>query len=516
MAQSDFDNLLKGLRNPEAFPHAVEAVRVIETHISAVLLTGEYAYKLKKPLDMGFLDFSTLARRKHFCEEEVRLNRRLAPGLYIDTVAVTGSPQAPQVGGSGEPIEYLVRMRQFNPEQQLDRLLARGELNAAHIEELVARIAAFHAEAARVAADAPLGTPEAVFAPMQQNFDQLSPLIEETQRRAQLERLAEWTRAEYDRLAPLLAERRARGFIRECHGDMHLGNMALVQGDIAIFDGIEFNDEFRWIDVANEIAFFVMDLESRGANALAHRALNAWVELTGDHQALRLMRFYQTYRAMVRAKVASIRLGQGGLAEDERTEILAAYQRYADLAERYTRDVHPAVVITHGFAGAGKTTLSTQAVETLGMIRLRSDVERKRLHGLAPDARSGSGIASGLYASDATARTYAALLDETRAALDGGFAVIVDASFLDRAHRDRFAELASTCDVSFAVLDVQAPEAHLRERIALRRDDASEASSEVLDWQLAHVDPLGDDEPVVAVDSREPLPAEALRTLLSL
>lgn len=516
MEPSDFSNLLKGLQNPAAYPHPVSTIRVIETHISAVLLTGEFAYKLKKPLDMGFLDFSTLARRKHFCEEEIRLNRRLAPDLYLDSLAVTGSPESPVIGGSGTPIEYLVRMRQFDPDQQLDQLLARGELTAAHIDALIARIAAFHAQTAQVDLASPLGQPEAVFAPMQQNFDQLHPLIDQPTRRAQLERLERWTRAEYDRLAPLLAERRENGCIRECHGDMHLGNMACIEGEIAIFDGIEFNDDFRWIDVANEIAFFVMDLESRGASTLAHRALNAWVELSGDHQALRLMRFYQTYRAMVRAKVASIRLGQPGLADTEREAVLEAYQRYADLAEHYTAGMHGAVLVTHGFAGAGKTTLSTQAIESIGMIRLRSDVERKRLHGLAPEARSGSGIGTGLYAEDATERTYAALEDRAELALDGGFPVVVDASFLARHQRKRFAELAARHDLPYLILDVQAPEPSLRARIEQRQGDASEATPDVLGWQIGHAEPLDAAEPRIEVHHHEPLPTDALRTRLGL
>lgn len=513
---SDFDKLLQGLRNPDLYPQAVSTISVIETHISAVLLTGDFAYKLKKPLDLGFLDFSTLERRKHYCEEEIRLNKRLAPDLYLDTVPITGTPDSPIIAGKGPPIEYLVRMRQFDPEQQLDRLLARGELTTSHIDNVIARIATFHAHAAKLDKDSLLGTPEAVFAPMQQNFDQLYPLITDPTRHAQIERLERWTKDSFERLAPLLAQRRAAGFIRECHGDMHLGNMVQFSNDITIFDGIEFNDAFRWIDIANEIAFFVMDLESRGASALAHRALNGWIELTGDHQAPCLMRFYQTYRAMVRAKVACIRLAQPGLSDTEREDILSAYQRYADLAERYTLAHRGALLITHGFSGAGKTTLSTQAVEALGMIRLRSDVERKRLFGMGSESRSGSGITTGLYTAEATEQTYAALIDHARWALLADFPVVVDASFLGRKQRMRFAELAYSLNVPFLILDVHASESSLRERIGLRENDASEATTAVLDWQMDHADPLEAAEPKIQVDSTQALPMDNLRTCLNL
>ncbi|WP_455380094.1 bifunctional aminoglycoside phosphotransferase/ATP-binding protein [Acidihalobacter prosperus] len=516
METSDFDQLVEGLQNPDAYPHPVSDICILETHISVVLLTGQYAYKLKKPLDMGFLDFSTLARRKHFCQEEIRLNRRLAPDLYLDMVPVSGTPDSPVVDGSGTPIEYLVCMRQFDPEQQLDKLLSRGELTTDYIDDVIARIAAFHSHASSVDQNSSFGKPESIYAPMQQNFDQLYPLIKEPERRSQLQRLEHWSRQEFERLSPLLIKRRENGFIRECHGDMHLGNMALLDSNIAIFDGIEFNDDFRWIDVANEIAFFVMDLESRGASKLANRALNAWIELTGDYEALPIMRFYQAYRAMVRAKIASIRLGQASLSEDERQETLAAYQRYADLAEYYTTSHECGLIIMHGFSGAGKTTLSSQAVEELGMIRLRSDVERKRLYGLDPEATSQSEIDQGLYSKNMNERTYNALERYAGSVLSGGFSVIIDASFLDKKRRQQFSVFAETHKVPFLILDVQAPEEQLRRRLHSRKGDASEANTRVLDWQLSQAEPLGPGEPRLEVDGREKLPATKLRARLGL
>jgi uncharacterized protein len=507
--------LLSGLSRPEAYPHSVEDLRVIETHISAVFLTGRYAYKLKKALDLGFLDFSTLERRKHFCEEELRLNRRLAPQLYIDVLPVTGTPQAPRIGGDGEALDYVLRMHQFDPDRQLDRLLERGALDTRIIDRLMPIITRFHAEAETAPADSEYGSAEAVFAPMQQNFDQLRPLITDPVQTAQLDRLEDWTRTQFEELRPLLEQRRTDGYIRECHGDMHLGNMTLMGDEIAVFDGIEFNDDFRWIDVANEIAFFVMDLESRGAGNMAHHVLNAWLEATGDYPALKLMRFYQAYRAMVRAKVASIRLGQPGLADDERAQILSAYQRYADLAESYAGDNAPALLITHGFSGAGKTTVSGQLVDELGAIRIRSDIERKRLHGLDAQADSQSQLDTGLYDPAATERTYEHLRRLAEEALAAGYSVAVDATFLKRPQRDRFAALAHAQDCPFLILSVEADEATLEARVEQRSGDASEATTEVIRYQQHSADPLAADESALVVDSLAPLPAARIRELLS-
>ncbi len=508
---TDFPRLLQGLQLKTAFPHPVHDLRVIETHISVVLLTGQYAYKIKKPLNLGFLDFSTLERRRYFCGEELRLNKRLAPQLYLDVLPITGSESAPRIGGTGSAIEYALRMHQFDPDQQLDQLLARGQLDHTLIDRLIPIIVHFHEQAAIAPTDREFGTPEAVFAPMQQNFDQLRPLIDDPKRLAQLDRLEHWTRETFSQVKNFISYRRTEGYVRECHGDMHLGNMALSAGDIVIFDGIEFNDLFHWIDIANEIAFFIMDLESRDANTLAHRSLNAWLEISGDYPALRLMRFYQTYRATVRAKVASIRLGQAGLDPATRQQILVDYQRYADLAEHYTRPSRPALLITHGPSGSGKTTLSQELIESLGAVRIRSDVERKRLAGFDIDSHTDSALGNGIYSPEWTTRTYAHLLELARLGLDAGFTIIVDATFQHRQQRDAFRRLAAEQGAPFLILDIRTDEQVLRERIRNRQHGASEANLAVLENQLYHHQPLDPDEPKLLIDNQQNLPVEAIR-----
>ncbi|HDP90302.1 MAG TPA: hypothetical protein ENN42_10195 [Thioalkalivibrio sp.] len=508
--------LIDALKNPAIWPHPSTAVEEIQTHISTVLLTGEFAYKIKKPLDLGFLNFASLADRKRYCQEELRLNRRLAPSLYLDVVAFTGSPASPAVDGEGVAFEYAVKMRQFDQDTLLDRVLERGELSLARMDEIADRVARFHAEAAVAGADLPFGTSEAVYAPMAQNFEQLAPLITDPTQKDQLARLEAWTRQRYEELKPLLDARKRDGFIRECHGDMHLGNMALIDGELAIFDGIEFNDYFRWIDVMSEIAFLVMDLDDRKAHAHAHHVLNRYLERSGDYAGLRLLRFYQVYRAMVRAKVSSIRLSQGGLAEDERARILRAYQGYADLAEHYTTLHRPAIAVTYGVSGAGKTTVSQAIVDQLGAIRLRSDVERKRLFDLPPEADSKSGMNAGIYTPEASQQTYARLHDLCAVLAESGFLTIADATFLRRGQRAPFAALAERLACPYLVLEIGADNAELRRRVVARAAegrDASEADLAVLEQQLASREPP-EGEPVFTLRSGEPLPVDGLRDRL--
>lgn len=497
MTEDPSITLIEALQNPACYTHPAAGVRLVETHISWVLLTGDYAYKIKKPVDFGFLDFSSLAKRRHCCEEELRLNRRLAPELYLAVLPITGTPAAPRLGGAGEAIEYAVQMREFPQEAQFDRVLARGELGAAQIAALAETLAAFHRAAAVAEAGGHYGSAEAVWQPVAQNFAQIRPRLAARDELDQLDALQRWSETAFASLRGVFTQRQQTGHIRECHGDAHLGNIALLDGRPVLFDCIEFNPELRWIDVMSEIAFLTMDLHDRGRPDLARRALNDYLQHTGDYAGLRVLRFYQVYRALVRAKVACLRLAQDGVSEEQGSAARQQVAAYLRLAARFTAAGPTPLMITHGLSGSGKTTLSDGVLESQGAIRLRSDVERKRLFGLAADARSGSAVNSDLYSADAGARTYHHLAELAETVLDAGFPVIVDAAFLKRAQRELFRQLAERLELPFVIFDCKAPPEQLRGRVAERATrgrDASEADVAVLERQLEHQEALGHDE----------------------
>lgn len=489
--------LVDRLLTAAAYPHPVGTIRLVETHISWVFLTGDYVYKVKKPVDLGFLDFSTLDRRHHSCAEEVRLNRRFAPDLYLDAVPIFGPAAMATVGGSGQPVEWAVRLRQFDEEARLDRLLDRGALDGPACAELAAELARVHDRLEVVDEDSPWGTPAAVATAIDDTLDHLR-----RHRADALERIDAVGRRMHERLAGCRAAieaRRRAGRVRQCHGDLHLANLVRHEGRFLAFDAIEFSDTLRWIDVASDVAFVTMDLESRGRADLAAVVTSGWIEFSGDHDALRVLPLYKAYRAVVRAAVAAIRSAQaaeeaGGDAPRSKAESAAECDRYLTLAEQLVADCRPVMVATCGVSGSGKTTLAGAVAAGLGGIRLRSDVERKRAAGMAPTERPADAAATAaLYSDTTTERTYARLADLARLALDSGTSVVVDAACNRRAERRMLATAATAAGVPFVwlVLDVSAAE--VLTRVARRQadgQDASDATAAVVREQFATREPL--------------------------
>ncbi|HUQ72341.1 MAG TPA: AAA family ATPase [Planctomycetaceae bacterium] len=496
------DPLIRSLMRPEAYPHPVERLELLETHISWVILTGPYAYKLKKPVDFGFVNFTTLERRERFCHEELRLNGRMAPDLYRAVVPVFGPREAATLVGDGEPVEYAVQMQQFPHSALLPAALEEGRLQPEHLDRFAVELARFQRTAAVADGTQPFGDPDAVRAPIDGNFAVLTTLSEQA---AAVRRLQDWSAAEFERLRPVFVARKQSGRVREGHGDLHLGNMVLLNGVVQAFDGLEFNASLRWIDVVSEVAFLVMDLQERGRPDLGARVLNHWLEETGDYAGLATWRWYFVYRALVRAKVAALRLKQPELSADDATQQHAEMANYLALAERWTQPRPTAVLITHGVSGTGKSVVSERICERFGAVRMRSDIERKRLFGQWGDP-VGPPLTGSLYAESATDRVYRERLSGlVPHVLAAGFPVIVDATFLRRELRDVFAELAARLKVPFVILDVRADLAVLRSRLLARQqvgDDPSDADACVLDQQLQTCEPLTEAERRQAIEVR--------------
>jgi len=510
--------LIRALQDPKIYPHPVDHVELIETHISWVFLAGEYVYKIKKPVNLGFVDFSTLDRRRHYCHEELRLNRRHAADLYVDVVALSGEENAPVFGADERLIEYAVRMHRFDSSQQFDRLLAAGQLDNRPVRALARQLADLHHQADAAAPDSGFGTFEQVADPMRDNLDVLNRLLPQAEQ-ARIETLRAWTESELETSEPLIQRRLAHGFVRECHGDAHLGNVTIFNGQVRLFDCIEFNEDLRWIDVINDLAFTVMDLHDRGAPALAWSLLDEYLTRTGDFEGLALLRLYGVYRALVRAKVTALQLEDPDITADKRQALAGEIADYLRLAHDLTRPSAPQLIITVGVSGSGKSWLAEQVLSHCGMIRLRSDVERKRLFDLNSDQDSRSGLSTGIYSQEATKKTYGTLLDIAESLLAHGYSVIVDATFTRLDQRKAFRQLSNRLKVPFGMLFCHADAAILRQRIQSRNasgSDPSEAGLEVLDKQLQSFEPPGDEEldHTLVIDTTDPEALDQARTWL--
>lgn len=499
---------------PESYPHPVnQPIQKIETHISSVYLTGTYAYKVKKPVNFGFVDFSTLEKRAYFCHQELTLNRRFAPKVYLDVVCITaggihkgGLPEFFKVAefAPSKNLEFAVKMGQFDPKSVLSHLFAqKTPPTATQMRQLAQNIAQVHLQAEAVADTAPWGWPDKVAEPILDNF----PVLEQTfpQWQTDLQRLKDWTQHTLSQLRPLLAKRRYQGHIRACHGDLHLDNIALIDQAATPFDGIEFNEQFRWIDPISDLAFLLMDLDFHQAPALRQAVLLQWLYETGDYAALPLLPFYLTYRALVRAKITTLRGQQlSGIAQQQCFETV---RQYIELAQTYTQPHTPFLIVMQGVSGSGKSFYTHALAEKLGAVIISSDRERKRLAGMAPHQRPTDAEKAHLYSPDMNKQTYTRLYSLARQVLAAGMPVILDATFLKKAHRESALALAE--GVPAFIFSIQADEARCAEQIAQRtaaNTDPSDADESVMHHQLAFMDPPDPRaEPVFIQPAGEPV-----------
>ncbi len=497
--------LINALLNPSLYDHAVDKIVLVETHISWVLLTGDFAYKLKKPVNFGFLDFSSLEKRKFYCKEELRLNRRFAPELYLDVITITGTEDQPSLKGEGEVLEYAVKMKQFPSESLLSTLLDSGDLREVHMDWLAQVIADFHQKADIAEAESKFGTLKAVVQPVSENFQQIRQQVQDPDILLQLDSIEKWSTDAFKRLEPEFRKRKEHGYIRECHGDLHLGNIILLHEKVIPFDCLEFNENLRWIDVLSEIAFLVMDLDDHQRPDLSRRLLNKYLEYTGDYSHLAVLQYYMVYRAMVRAKVNALQLDQDESDQRKIDSVLRECKSYISLGNLYITDRKPLLIIMHGFSGSGKTTISQFILEALPAIRIRSDVERKRLlkdqdsdsRGEVKNHKTQSGINEGIYSKESSNITYDHLRILAEDIILAGLSVIVDAAFLQTEQRKRFSQLATLLNVPFRIINCHAEHSILEQRLIERQiygSDASDATLDVLFHQQENHDPLTEEE----------------------
>lgn len=486
-----FEPVIRALLKPEAYPHPVADLQLLETHLSWVILTGPYAYKIKKPVAFGFVDFSTESLRAQACREELRLNRRLSPQRYLDLVAVVGPSHGPD-------LTKAVRMVQFDQSQLLPAVLERGELSEPLIAEFAGHLARFHSDAAQAPMDSPWGRPAAVIQPVQDNLTALASCTAEG---ARLGRLGQWVEEQGQRLTPWFEQRRKGGFIRECHGDLHLGNMLLGVDGIEVFDALEFSPTLRWIDPISELAFLGMDLEVHGQLELGSQLLNRWIEASGDAEGLRGWAWYSVYRALVRAKVTWLRIGQGGLSPEASQQGHRDLQLYLNLAESWCQSRPKGLVLMHGLSGSGKSTVAARLSAATGAMVFRSDVERKRLFGLW-GTKPTRQLEGELYGPEASAYLYATALPQlVKPALAAGLPVVLDACFLRHSERQQMAALAEKLGVPMQIVGCLAPEPVLRQRLLARTaagTDPSDATVEVMEHQRTWIEPLTSDEQAIS------------------
>ena len=504
--------LLKSLLKATAYPEPTAGVRLVETHVSFIFISDSYVYKVKKPVDFGFLNFTTLDRRRFYCEEEVRLNRRLCPDLYLGVVELRETPEGGSFAGGGRVIDYAVKMKRLPEERMLSHLLKAGEVEPAQLAQIAGIVAQFHARAARGPQIDAYGGAGALRSNWEENFRQAVPFLGETLSGADLSLMRDWVERALSERGELLQARVQGGFIRECDGDLHSGNICLTD-PICIFDCIEFNERFRYIDTAADIAFLLMDLEYAGRTDLCPPFLEAYQKASGDYGCGPLLDLYQGYRAFVRGKVTSFRLRQPGLSGEELAGLRESARRYFRLARGYAlrSRLTPPLIATCGLIGSGKSALAGELSFQLGLPLERSDLVRKRLAGLPPSARAGTGYDEGIYTPSFNEATYRALLESAEKALRAGRGIVVDATFRRRSDREAFRLLAHRLGAPFFLVETNCPEPLIRERLERRRLDPDEVSDGSWEFFARHREEFEAPEPgeSIRVDSALPPPAAA-------
>jgi len=520
------DELIQAMRQARFYPNE-SSVEFLQTHISCLFLTAEHVYKLKKPLNLGFLDFSTLEKRRFYCHEEVRLNSRLAPSVYLGVLAVSRNPNGEFFLGqdpASEIVDYVVHMRRLSEDSMFPALLKQGRVDEEMLSDLAGLLSDFHAHAPAVQASSELGSPQLIRSNIEENFEQTEMLKDKalSAKRHRIMRSALlWTLRRYQKL--LTARHDQEGRTRECHGDLRMEHICRFEESLVAFDCIEFNERFRYIDTAADMGFLLMDMEFNGHWSLAATLLQAYIRATQDHDALTVMPLYKAYYALTRGKVFGIESTEQEFTPQERQEALDMASKFLDLSWSYAIQLQtPTLILFSGLMGTGKTALGRYLSQELGAELVRSDVVRKTLHGLDPQAREASDYGQGLYTQKATQDTYQALAKQAAQKLNNGQSVMLDASFSRRTYRRQAYDVAQSMGVRFILVECVCPEEIIRKRLEhrqARESDASDGRNTLFEAQKADFEPINELDShqhviINTADAMEKLGETAVETVL--
>jgi aminoglycoside phosphotransferase family enzyme/predicted kinase len=495
----DTNQLIEQLKNPNFYPHPVKIpIEIIQTHASIIFLTGDYAYKIKKPVNYNFLDFSTLEKRKYYLEQELKLNKKVAANIYLEVLSINDDRGTISLNGTGKAIEYILKMNQFPQECLLSKIFERGELTENTIESLAKKVAQFHQQAETNSYITQFGDLAIIKHAFDENYQQTEKYINFVQTQKQYDETKGYTDKFFTEHGDWLEERQKKGMIRECHGDLHLNNICQWQGEVQLFDRIEFNESFRFVDVMYDIAFTAMDLTARNREDLANLFLNTYLEQTADWEGLKVLPIYLTRQAYVRAKVNSFLLDVDTFSETIKTTA----QHYYQLAWQYTQPQKPRLILMSGFSGSGKSTIGKVIAKKLNGIQIRSDAVRKHLAGIDLNQTGNLDI----YSLEMSQKTFAKLAELAEILIPLGYPVILDARYDKYAWREPLLTYAQSLRIPFHIVHCHAPIEILRQRIAARKGDISDATIEVLNAQIEKTEPFNEKEQpyLISLDTTNP------------
>jgi len=497
--------IARALLRPKAYPHQTQEIELVQTQMSFVFLTGDYVYKVKKPVDLGFLDYTTLEKRHFFCHQELQLNRRLCPDAYLEVVPIVQDGGEVRLGGKGKVMEYAVKMRQLPRERMMDSLLPSGELTEEMVVKVAEKLAAFHNKAKTSREISIYGGLKTIRKNADENFSQTEKYIGISIPPRKYHQIKAYTDDFIKANISLFNKRMEEGRIRDCHGDLHAAHICFTNS-ICIYDCIEFNDRFRYCDVASEIAFLAMDLDRYLRPDLSHAFVNAYAQLSRDEELLKLLNFYKCYRAYVRGKVESFKLDDPYIPQDK--AILNTAANYFGLAYMYTR-AKPILFITAGLAGTGKTTLVQALSRRLGLTVISSDVTRKKLARIPITERRFESFEAGIYSEDFSRKTYYEMFTEAGRLLSQGQPVILDASFKKKEGRQRARKLAEESGADFAVIECILDEETVRKRLEQRAKEGSVSDGrwEIFESQKRDFDKITEipTQKHIVLDTSQPL-----------